>query len=72
MEADPIDIKVGAGAQSLVMYNEYDCTQVVAPLREIEFLNLDDVPSDDERSYLYNCVKSDHGNYNEMILKKLM
>ena len=54
------------------MYNEYDCTQVVAPLREIEFLNLDDVPSDDERSYLYNCVKSDHGNYNEMIVKKLM
>ena len=50
------------------MYNEYDCTQVVAPLREIEFLNLDDVPSDDERSYLYNCVKSDHGNNNEMIV----
>ena len=64
MEADPNEIKVGAGASSLVLYNESDCTQVVAPLREIEFLNLDDVPSDDERSYLYNCVKSDHGNNN--------
>lgn len=34
--------------------------KVVAPLTEIEFLNLDDVGSDQERSYLYNCVKSHH------------
>ena len=42
--------------------NDCSCSQVVAPLREIEFLDLEDIPSDEERSYLYNCVKSDHGN----------
>jgi len=35
--------------------------KVVAPLPEIEFLNLEDVGSEEERSYLFNCVKSDHG-----------
>ena len=42
--------------------NDCSCSQVVAPLREIEFLDLEDIPSEEERSYLYNCVKSDHGN----------
>ena len=36
-------------------------------MREIEFLNLDDVESEHERSYLYNCVKSDHGNDNLIV-----
>ena len=35
--------------------------QVNVPLNEIEFLNLDDVESKQERSFLLDCVRSKEG-----------
>ena len=57
METDHNEIKVESGEDCNTVNQSSRC-QVVVPLREIEFLNLDDVTSDQEKSYLYNCVKS--------------
>ena len=37
-------------------------SQVNVPLSEIEFLNLDDVDSKQERAFLLGCVRSKEGN----------
>jgi len=42
------------------METDHTDIKVIVPLREIEFLNFDDVSSDQERSFLYNCVKAHH------------
>ena len=42
--------------------------RVVVSLNEIEFLNLDDVVSPQERSFLFSCVKSSPGDHPSLVL----
>ena len=68
METDHTDIKVNLALVTTLHVTETNF-QVVVPLREIEFLNLDDVSSDQERSFLYNCVKAHHGNVDTRVVR---
>ena len=45
--------------------------QVNVPLNEIEFLNLDDVESKQERSFLLDCVRSKEGVLHSVKFKRL-
>ena len=68
METDHTDIKVNLALVTTLHVTESNY-QVIVPLREIEFLNFDDVSSDQERSFLYNCVKAHHGNVDTSVVR---